>query len=75
MRDFEDLFGALSEFIDLTLDAHLLDRVLDLFDIDHAFVSKRMEEIESLYCLLPSLLEAEDEIDPLMQIIGDILRL
>jgi hypothetical protein len=69
MRDLEDLLRALSELIDLALYSHFFNRILDLFDVDHALVGKRMEEIEGLDGFLTSLLVAEDEIDPFVQVL------
>ena len=69
MWDFEDLFWALSEFIDLTFYTHLLYRVLDLFYIDHAFISEWMEQVERFYCLLTSLSVSEDQVYPFVNIL------
>jgi hypothetical protein len=71
--DFEDLFGALSELVNLAFNTHLFDRILDLLDINHTFISEGMEKVERLDGLLASLLVPEDEVDPLVQMIRDIL--
>jgi hypothetical protein len=71
--DLKDLLGALSEFIDLALDSHLFDGVLDFFDINHPLIGEGMEEIECLNGFLPSLLVAEDEVNPFMDVIRHIL--
>jgi hypothetical protein len=71
----EDLLGALSELINLTLNTHFLNWVLDLFDVYHALVGKRVEKIEGLYRFLPSLLVPENQVNPLVQVLGNVLRL
>lgn len=75
VRNFEDLFGTLSEFVDLALDTHFFDWVFDLFDVDHALVGERVEEVEGFDGFLPSLLVAKDQINPLMQVVRYVLRL
>jgi hypothetical protein len=37
------LFRTLSKLVDLTLDSHLLNGVLDLLNVDHSLVRERME--------------------------------
>jgi hypothetical protein len=59
MRNLEDLLGALSKFVNLTLNSHFLNWILYFFNVNHPFISEGMEEVESFYCLLTSLLVAE----------------
>ena len=75
MWNFENLFRTLAKLIDLTLDSHLLNGVLDLLNVDHSLVSEGMEQIEGLDCFLSALFVAEDQIDPFVQIVRNILRL
>lgn len=74
MGDFEDLFGALAEFIDLALYSHLFDWISDALNVDHSFICEGVEKVEGFDCLLSSLFEAKDEINPLVEMIRDILR-
>jgi hypothetical protein len=74
MRNLEDLFRTLAKLVDLALDAHFFNGILDAFDIDHTFISEGMEQVVSLDSLLSSLLVAEDQVDPFVQIFRDVLR-
>jgi hypothetical protein len=69
MWDLEYLLRALSELVDLALDTHLLYRIANAFDIYHAFVCKGVKEIEGFDGFLSSLLEAKDEVNPLVKMI------
>lgn len=75
MGDLEYLFGTLSKLIYLAFYSHLLDRIFYVFDVDHSLISERMEEVKSFNRLLPSLLVAKYQINPLMKIVGYKLRL
>lgn len=43
MRNFEDLFGALTKLVDLALDSHLFDGVSDAFNVYHPLISEWMK--------------------------------
>ena len=75
MRNLENLFRTLSELIYLTLNAHLFNWIFYLLDINHAFISKRMEQIVSLDGLLTSLLVSENQVNPFVKVFRNILRL
>ena len=69
MRDLKDLFRTLSKLINLALDSHFFNGILDFFDINHALIGEGMEEVECLDGLLSSLFVPENEIDPFMEVL------
>lgn len=44
-----------------------------VFPFSLTLISAVVEDIESLHCLLASLLVAKDEVNPLMEVTGDML--
>ena len=75
MRNLEYLLRTLTELIDLAFDAHFFNGIFDTFNINHALVCERMEEIVSFDRFLASLLVAKYEIYPFVQVIRYVLRL
>ena len=74
VRPREELRGGLPEEEDLGLNG-LSERGLELLEIDRAFVREVVEDVERLFCGGAALLAAEDEVDPLVQVCGDVLAL
>lgn len=72
----EQLDGSLSEAGDLLLDGlELCGTVLERLHVDRALVSDVVEHVHGPDSLRPSLLVAEDEIDPLVQLAADKVAL
>mmetsp|Transcript_7035 Transcript_7035/g.11614 ORF Transcript_7035/g.11614 Transcript_7035/m.11614 type:complete len:390 (+) Transcript_7035:891-2060(+) len=65
----------LSKLVNLRQNGSSLRRILNLIDIHFAFIRIRMEHIVGFHCVCTALLVSKDQIDPFVQVIGDILRL
>lgn len=70
MRLDKDLFGCLTKLRNLSLKSESLHGIVQSFNIDASLVSDRMEDI---VVVDGSLFDAEDEIDPLVQVLRDVL--
>ena len=66
MRFLKELLGNLTEVVDETDGGVFLERVRDGVDIDVALVEKMMKDVDGFEGRLALLLEAEDEVDPLV---------
>lgn len=75
MGDDKYLLRTLTKLINLIFYGHSLNGVLLRFDIDHTFIGQVMKQITGLNSFLTSLLEAKNKINPLVQIVGNIVRL
>lgn len=74
MRESKELLGGLTVCLYHGLEGLLTDMVCDGVDI-HAVIRRRVKNVNGVYSLASSLFVAEHEIDPLVQIVGDIIRL
>mmetsp|Transcript_44910 Transcript_44910/g.72132 ORF Transcript_44910/g.72132 Transcript_44910/m.72132 type:complete len:272 (-) Transcript_44910:1091-1906(-) len=75
VRPAEDLVRRLAEIVDLRDDGHLVDRVRDGVDVNGVLVGEVVEHVLRLDGRLPLLLEAEDEVDPVVEVLTDVLAL
>jgi hypothetical protein len=73
VRDFEDLLGALPELVYLGLEGQLLHPVVDVVQADHPLVAHVVENVVRLDRLLASLLVPEDQVDPVVQVVGNVV--
>ena len=71
MRFLEELFGNLAEVVDKADGGVFLERVGDAVDVDVALVKEMMKDVDRFEGRLALLFEAENEIDPLVQMSGD----
>ncbi len=72
MRPHKQLLRRLSELHDLHFEGEALGGVGDLFEVDGAFVAEGMEEVVGGECGVAFLLEAEDEVDPPVDVLGHV---
>ena len=72
MPQLEELAWSLSEFSDLHLEGITLDGVLQLLEVDAALIGEWVEQVEVLQ---GPLLVPKDQVDPEVQVVGDVLTL
>ena len=65
----------LAEIVDESNDGVLLQRIFDTINVHVDFVEKRMEEVGGFDGRWTLLFIAEDEIDPLVQVLRDVVAL
>ena len=65
----------MSEVVDKTDGGVLLERIGDAVDVDVAFVEEVVEDVDGLEGGLALLFEAEDEVDPLVEMRRDEVAL
>eukprot|EP00960_Hanusia_phi_P038911 753656-Hanusia_phi.AAC.12 len=75
MRLGEELSGSLPEVQDLGYGAHALHGILDGVHVNGPLVREVVEHVERLDSCRAPLPVAEDEVDPLMEMGGDVLAL
>lgn len=62
------LFGNLPKVVDEADGGRLLERVVDVVDVDLALVEEVVEDVDGLHSRWTLLLVAEDEVDPLVKV-------
>ena len=75
MRFLEELLGNLAKVVDETDGGVLLERIGDAVDVDVAFVEEVVKDVDGLEGGLALLFEAEDEVDPLVEMRRDEVAL
>jgi len=70
---FEELQGCLPEVVDLVDDSFPHMFLLDSVDVDFSLVCKVEENIDSTDGLSALLFVPEDEVKPLVKVLGDVV--
>ncbi len=73
MVNFEELFWGLTKFIDLHFNRFTFYGFLDGVEINGSLVCEMMEDVYSLNSCRTSLFISENEIDPIVEVLRDIL--
>lgn len=63
-----DLFGDLSEVVDEANGGSLLERIIDVVDVNLTLVKQVVEDVDCLHSWRTLLLVAENEVDPFMEV-------
>ena len=71
----DDLRGVLSEMGDLRLEGHFLLGVADFLEVNAVLVGEGVEDIEVLNGFLAPLLVPINQVDPMVQVLRDVLAL
>lgn len=71
MRFLKELLGNLAEIVNEADGGVLLERVGDAVDVDVALVKEMMKDVDCLEGRMTLLFEAENEVDPLVQMSGN----
>ena len=71
----EELFGNLAEVVDEADGGVFLERVRDAVDVDVALVEEMVKDVDGFEGGLALLFEAEDEVDPFVEMRRDEVTL
>lgn len=73
MRLLEQLFRNLTEIVDEANGGILLQWIIDVVDVNVAFVEQVMEHVDSVDSRISLLLAAKDQINPLVQVLTNVI--
>jgi hypothetical protein len=73
MWDFEQLLWRLTELIDLDFHSRPLDWIRSVNCVEVPLIADWVEQVISLNRMLAPLLIPKNQVDPVVQVVGDIL--